>query len=95
MAPRERVQHLAPPHESGEGRSAELLRAWIVDDALTVAIDPGPVRGPNQWGLAFAATVSHLARELAASSGEDAADCQREIFASFVAALVSDDDSEE
>lgn len=54
-----------PPGAVATAGSVEVLRAWIVDGGLQVALDPA-FPSPDVWGILLADIARHAARAFAA-----------------------------
>jgi hypothetical protein len=54
-----------PPVAAGSAGAVEVLRAWIVDGALHVTLDPA-FPTPDTWGLLLADVARQAARAFAA-----------------------------
>jgi len=54
-----------PPGASATAGSVEILRAWIVNGGLHVALDPA-FDSPDPWGIMLADIARHAARAFAA-----------------------------
>jgi hypothetical protein len=54
-----------PPEVRGQREAGEVLRAWIVNGGLTVALAPMAFGGPGTWGLLLVDVARHVARACA------------------------------
>ena len=61
-----------PPNAERDEDSLEVLRAWIVDGELEIAIVPWAWKDqPKQWGRLLADAAAHMADAIAKETGEE------------------------
>jgi hypothetical protein len=75
-----------PPEAAAEG-AAELLRAWVIDEAVQCTLRAGAFEDPATWGVLLADVVYHVAEAFAEDEGRDAAETVRLIRAAFDAEM--------
>jgi hypothetical protein len=75
-----------PPEAAAEG-ATELLRAWVIDEAVQCTLRAGAFEDPATWGVLLADVVCHVAEAFAEDEGRDPAETVRLIRASFDAEM--------
>ncbi len=64
-----------PPNAETAEKAEEVLRAWIIDDALHCYLHPKTWKDePETWGRFFADTVQIVSNALAEETGKDCAE---------------------
>jgi hypothetical protein len=87
----------APPDSGTDPQAAELLRVWIVENALHCTLRPDAFPDPGTWGMVLADVVRYVAEALQQEEGKDPAETVRLIRAQFdaeMAAPASEDKEE-
>lgn len=76
-----------PPPASDDPESMELLRGWVIDGKLTVALAAWVWRdNPETWGQLLADAASHAADAIAKELGQD----RELVYAKIRERLISD-----
>jgi hypothetical protein len=77
------MNELPTPPEAAEAGSTELLRAWVIGEALQCTLRAGAFEDPATWGVLLADVVRHVAEALAEDEGHDPAETVRLIREAF------------
>ena len=61
------------PRDADDSDDAhEVLRAWVIDSALSISIAPSMWSGqPSEWGRLLAEAAGHMADAIAKETGRD------------------------
>jgi hypothetical protein len=78
-----------PPDAEHDPEAVELLRAWIVGQALHCSLQADAFPDPGAWGEVLADVVRHVAQAFQDQEGRDPADVVRGILAVFDAEVRS------
>jgi hypothetical protein len=78
-----------PPDAAAEGEATEVLRAWVIGQALQCTLRTGAFEDADTWGLLLADVVRNVADALAQHDGRDRAEVVRLIRTAFDAELNS------
>jgi hypothetical protein len=73
-----------PPDAAG---GTELLRVWVIDQALHCALHTGAFEDPATWGVVLADVVRNVAAALTEQDGRDGAATVRLLRAAFDAEM--------
>jgi hypothetical protein len=76
-----------PPDAAADAGATELLRAWVIDQALQCTLRTGAFEDPATWGVLLADVVHQVADACAEHEGRDAAQTVRLIRAAFDAEM--------
>jgi hypothetical protein len=76
-----------PPDAAANADAMELLRAWVIGEALQCTLRTGAFEDAATWGLLLADVVRHVADALAEHEGCDRAKTMRLIRAAFDAEM--------
>jgi hypothetical protein len=78
-----------PPDAAADAdaEATELLRAWIIDQALQCTLRTGAFEDPSTWGVLLADVVRNVAAACAEHEGRDRAETVRLIRAAFDAEM--------
>jgi hypothetical protein len=60
-----------PPDAANDPTAMEVLRAWLIGDALHCSLDAGVFEDPASWGAVLADLARHISRALQESDGSD------------------------
>jgi hypothetical protein len=75
-----------PPDAAHDPEATELLRAWVIDQALHCTLNAGAFEDPATWGLLLADVIHHLGDALK-DDGRDPAQTMQMIRAAMEAEL--------
>lgn len=81
------MKELPTPPDAAAADATELLRAWVIDQALHCTLRTGAFEDPGVWGELLADVVRNVAEALKEQEGRDAAETVRLIRAAFDADL--------
>jgi hypothetical protein len=81
-----------PPEAVKDPDSTELLRAWVIDQALHCTLNSGAFEDPATWGVLLADLMQHLADALKEQEGRDPAQTLQSIRAALEAELNAPND---
>ncbi len=84
-----------PPEAAGDADATELLRAWVIDQALQCTLRAGAFEDPATWGVLLADVVHHVAEAFAEDEGREASETIRLIRAAFDAEMNAPPDTAE
>src|SRR5258708_6927146 len=84
----------APPDAAGDPSAMELLRAWLVGDALHCSLRAAVFEDPASWGEVLADLARHVASAAQDSGGDPDATLQT-ILATFVQELTAPQEDSE
>jgi hypothetical protein len=84
----------APPDAAGDPDAMELLRAWLIGEALHCSLRADIFEDPASWGAVLADLARHLA-SAAQESGADPTATLQTILSSFVQELTAPEESTE
>jgi hypothetical protein len=76
-----------PPDAVNDPEATELLRAWVIDQALHCTVNTGAFEDPATWGVLIADLIQHLADALKEQEGRDVAATLQSIRAALDAEL--------
>ncbi len=82
----------APPDAAQDPEASEVLRAWVVDQALHCSLRPDTFTDAGTWGVLLAELVRHVAQGLQEEEGKDPAETIRLIRDQFEAELDAPDE---
>jgi hypothetical protein len=68
-----------PPDAVNDPEATELLRAWVIDQALHCTLNAGIFEEPSTWGVLLADLVRHVADALEEQEGRAPAETVRQI----------------
>jgi hypothetical protein len=60
-----------PPDAADDPEATELVRAWVVGEALHCTLRTGAFPDPSTWGIVLADLARHVARALHEDEGRD------------------------
>jgi hypothetical protein len=76
-----------PPDAAADAEATEVLRAWVIDQALECTLRTGAFEDAATWGVLLADVVRNIAAACAEHEGRDRAETVRLIRAAFDAEL--------
>jgi hypothetical protein len=76
-----------PPDAAADAEATELLRAWVIDQALECTLRTGAFEDVATWGVLLADVVRQVAEACAEHDGRDRAETVRLIRAAFDAEM--------
>jgi hypothetical protein len=82
-----------PPEVATDADATELLRVWVIDQALECTLHAGAFEDPATWGVLLADVVHHVAEAFAEDEGRDPAETIRLIRAAFDAEMSAPPDA--
>lgn len=76
-----------PPDAIRDSQAMELLRAWVINEAVHCTIRPGAFSDPGTWGVFLADVVRHVAEAVHEIDGKNPEETIALIRAEFNADL--------
>jgi hypothetical protein len=61
----------APPDAASDPHATELLRAWVIDQAVHCTLNCGAFEDSATWGILLADLIQHVADALHEQEGRD------------------------